>query len=56
MEFGVYTQFGMADLNMDRKWRIDTLDIHPLNVHENKEVEEISDKHGIWCIYLVWDG
>ena len=35
MEFGVYTLFGMANLNMDRNWPIDTLTVRSLNVREN---------------------
>ena len=35
MEFGVYTLFGMANLNMDRNWRIGTLTVCLLNDHEN---------------------
>ena len=56
MEFGVYTYFGMANLNMDRNWRIDTLTVRSLNVHENFRMKDISDKQGIWGIYLVWNG
>ena len=35
MEFGVYTFFGMANLNMDRNWHFDTLTVRSLNVHES---------------------
>ena len=43
MEFGVYTLFGMANLNMDRYWQIDTLIVRSLNVHESYRMREISD-------------
>ena len=43
MEFGVYTWFGMANLNMDRNWHIDTLTVRSLNVDENSLMKEISD-------------
>ena len=43
MEFGVYTLFGMANLNMDRNWHIDTLTVRWLNVHENFRTKDISD-------------
>ena len=43
MEFSVYTWFGMANLNMDRNWHIDTLTIRSLNVHEKSPMKEISN-------------
>ena len=43
MEFGVYTSVGMANLNMDRNWHLDTLSVRSLNVHESKRKKEISD-------------
>ena len=43
MEFGVYTLFGMANLNMDRNWHIDTLTVRWLNVNENFRTKDISD-------------
>ena len=43
MEFGVYTLFGMAKLNMDRNWHIDTLTVRWLNVHKNFRMKDISD-------------
>ena len=42
MEFGVNTRFGMSNLNMDRNWRIDTLTVRSLNVHENYRMKKIS--------------
>ena len=35
MEFCVYIKFGMANLNMDRNWRIGTLTVRSLNVSGN---------------------
>ena len=43
MECGVYTKVGMANRNMNKNWRIDTLNVCSLNVHENYRMQEISD-------------
>ena len=43
MEFVVYTEFGMANLNMNRNWHIDTLKVRSLIVHEDFRMKEISE-------------
>ena len=43
MEVGVYNLFGMANLNMDWNWHIDTLTVRSLKVHEHFRMKDMSD-------------